>query len=30
MSLAEAAQKKLQNGVVSKDITLNISLTAKK
>lgn len=30
MTLAEAAQKKLKNGVVSKDITLNISLTAKK
>lgn len=30
MTLAEAAQKKLKNGVVSKDITLNINLSAKK
>jgi hypothetical protein len=30
MTLAEAAQKKLKNGVVSKDITLTINLTAKK
>lgn len=30
MSLAEAAQKKLKNGVVSKDITLTINLSAKK
>jgi hypothetical protein len=30
MTLAEAAQKKLKNGVVSKDITLTFNLTAKK
>ena len=30
MTLAESAQKKLKNGVVSKDITLTINLTAKK
>jgi len=29
MTLAESAQKKLKNGVVSKDITLTINLTAK-
>lgn len=30
MTLAEAAQKKLKNGIVSKDITLSINLSAKK